>query len=55
MRTYVALTCAALAASFFLSASPAGAEDWPSHPVRSVNTFAPAGAADILARMAADQ
>src|SRR6266851_5274212 len=54
MRTYVALTCAALTASLFLSAAPVAAEDWPTHPVRVVNTFAPGGAADILARMAAD-
>ena len=55
MRAYVALTCAALAALFLSSAAPVAAEDWPSHPVRIVNTFAPGGAADILARMAADQ
>lgn len=53
MKKYVALTCAALAASLFFSAVPCAAEDW--HPVRIVNTFAPGGAADILARTAADQ
>jgi len=43
----------ALVISAFLLA-PARAEDWPTRPVRIVNTFAAGGAADILARIVAD-
>jgi tripartite-type tricarboxylate transporter receptor subunit TctC len=50
----------ALYAGLAFCAAPAtaetwSAETWPAHPVRIVNTFAAGGAADILARMAADQ
>jgi tripartite-type tricarboxylate transporter receptor subunit TctC len=38
-----------------LGIAPAAAQNWPSHPVRIVNGFAAGGAADVLARMAAEQ
>src|SRR5438105_3680099 len=44
-----------LGLALILLTSPASAaDDWPSRPVRIVNTFAPGGAADILARIVAD-
>jgi tripartite-type tricarboxylate transporter receptor subunit TctC len=43
----------ALLALAFL-ANPAAAQDWPSRSVRIVSTFPPGGAADILARIAAE-
>jgi tripartite-type tricarboxylate transporter receptor subunit TctC len=46
---------AAIATALSAFAAPALADEWPSHSVRIVNTFAAGGAADILARMAADQ
>jgi tripartite-type tricarboxylate transporter receptor subunit TctC len=44
-----------LAGCSFAVVSPSSADDWPSKPVRIVNTFAPGGAADFLARTVADE
>ena len=43
-----------LAVSVLQSVSAAYAQEWPTKPVRIVNTFAPGGAADYLARTIAD-
>jgi len=45
---------AVAAALVSLLGTTAAAQEWPSRPVRIVNTFAPGGAADVLARLAAD-
>jgi len=53
---FLAVKSLVVAAVFaFLFAAGASAQEWPSRPVRIVNTFAPGGAADVLARLAADQ
>jgi tripartite-type tricarboxylate transporter receptor subunit TctC len=38
----------------FGAATAVAAQEWPARPVRIINTFAPGGAADQLARIAAD-
>jgi tripartite-type tricarboxylate transporter receptor subunit TctC len=50
-----AVAFAAALAVLAANAVSATADEWPTRPVRIINTFAPGGAADILARMAADQ
>ena len=48
--------CAALVVTAaLLTATPAVADEWPSRPVRMVNTFAAGGTADVLTRLVADQ
>ncbi len=55
MRYHLALQRGAVLGALLSITAPAAAADWPTHPVRIINTFAAGGAADILARMAADQ
>jgi tripartite-type tricarboxylate transporter receptor subunit TctC len=50
----VCATLLALAGFCLFSGPPASAQGWPNKPVRIVNTFAPGGAADFLARTVAD-
>jgi tripartite-type tricarboxylate transporter receptor subunit TctC len=45
---------AGLSAGLLLFVATSPAQEWPSRPVRIVNTFAAGGAADVLARMLAD-
>ncbi|MCC6777211.1 MAG: tripartite tricarboxylate transporter substrate binding protein [Hyphomicrobiales bacterium] len=47
------LTAGALAFCVTL-AQPLSAQEWPARPVRILNSFAPGGAADFLARIVAD-
>jgi tripartite-type tricarboxylate transporter receptor subunit TctC len=49
------LAAAVLNAASVLTQASAETATWPTRPVRIVNTFAVGGAADILARIAADQ
>jgi tripartite-type tricarboxylate transporter receptor subunit TctC len=48
------LTTVLFASAGIAGIAPVAAQDWPSKPVRIVNTFAPGGAADYLARTVAD-
>jgi tripartite-type tricarboxylate transporter receptor subunit TctC len=53
MRSIVAIVSVAVLLSAAMPA-PAAAQEWPQRPVRIVNTFAPGGTADVLARTVAD-
>jgi tripartite-type tricarboxylate transporter receptor subunit TctC len=45
---------AAIVTGALMGALPASADEWPSRPVRMVNTFAAGGTADVLTRLVAD-
>ena len=49
------LRAALVLAGALTTAVPAVADEWPSRPVRMVNTFAAGGTADVLTRLVADQ
>ncbi len=49
------IRAALLLTGTLLTAMPAAADEWPSRPVRMVNTFAAGGTADVLTRLVADQ
>jgi tripartite-type tricarboxylate transporter receptor subunit TctC len=49
------LRAALVLAGALTAAAPAVADEWPSRPVRMVNTFAAGGTADVLTRLVADQ
>src|SRR5262245_18215909 len=46
--------CCAALISALVSMAPAAADEWPSRPVRMVNTFAAGGTADVLTRLVAE-
>ena len=46
--------CVALAAGAVTLSAATAADEWPSRPVRMVNTFAAGGTADVLTRLVAD-